>query len=498
MAGFVCDVDERYRSACKRLNFYDEHDGKQYCVLHFPTEEKEANTQFRDVLDKKLEDRDFDFSGVYFSSLPEVFSRFTFEYEVAFSGAIFEKVANFSGSTFEGETSFSESTFKSGADFSDTIFRAETDFSRVTAEGEATRGTSFIGSIFDAGVSFYEATFKGFTTFSRATFKGNATFMWTNFEGYADFWSVSFKASAIFVNANFELVANFYEAIFEEAAHFNGAVFRERTRFYGLETFNPKSVVTFRNALIEEPERFSLHTIRLRPSWFINVDARKLNFTNVQWYGFPKGPSGGLEGEIEATRRGGIYAESPHTILAKACRELSLNAEENQDYPIANEFHCWSMEALRIGRWRYLGWLRQFIKKNWRRINARFGPIATLLWIWRILRREPLRHTMPSRFGLVPTFYGALSGYGVRAGRAFLVLVGMLLAFAVMYTCLGPNKLDSIQPAVVYSLLALARLNPEPVPEGPGLFQFLVGLEGILGPLQIALLALAIRRKVMR
>jgi hypothetical protein len=52
--------------------------------------------------------------------------------------------------------------------------------------------------------------------------------------------------------------------------------------------------------------------------------------------------------------------------------------------------------------------------------------------------------------------------------------------------------------AAVYSLLALVRLNPEPRPDEPGVFQFLVGLEGILGPLQIALLALAIRRKVMR
>jgi hypothetical protein len=58
--------------------------------------------------------------------------------------------------------------------------------------------------------------------------------------------------------------------------------------------------------------------------------------------------------------------------------------------------------------------------------------------------------------------------------------------------------LQSIQSAVVYSLLALVRLNPEPRPEEPGVFQFLVGLEGILGPLQIALLALAVRRKVMR
>jgi hypothetical protein len=52
--------------------------------------------------------------------------------------------------------------------------------------------------------------------------------------------------------------------------------------------------------------------------------------------------------------------------------------------------------------------------------------------------------------------------------------------------------------ALVYSLAAIARLNPEPKPSAPGVFQLLVTAEGLLGPLQIALLALAVRRKVMR
>ena len=78
------------------------------------------------------------------------------------------------------------------------------------------------------------------------------------------------------------------------------------------------------------------------------------------------------------------------------------------------------------------------------------------------------------------------------------LLVALWAAFAALYMLLGPPELQHVGQAVVYSLLALARLNPEPKPEAPGLFQFLVGLEGILGPLQIALLALAIRRKVMR
>jgi hypothetical protein len=52
--------------------------------------------------------------------------------------------------------------------------------------------------------------------------------------------------------------------------------------------------------------------------------------------------------------------------------------------------------------------------------------------------------------------------------------------------------------AAVYSLSALVRLNPRPQSEELNWFQTLVTVEGILGPLQIALLVLAIRRKVMR
>jgi hypothetical protein len=62
----------------------------------------------------------------------------------------------------------------------------------------------------------------------------------------------------------------------------------------------------------------------------------------------------------------------------------------------------------------------------------------------------------------------------------------------------GEEKKEDFEQAIVYSLGAVARLNPEPRPTEPGLFQFLVIVEGLLGPLQIALLALAVRRKVMQ
>jgi hypothetical protein len=207
---------------------------------------------------------------------------------------------------------------------------------------------------------------------------------------------------------------------------------------------------------------------------------RNVNFTNVQWYGMLGGPKGTLDTEIDSLRNRGF--ESPHALLAQACRRLSANAEDNREYPLANELHYWSMDALRKGSWSYFKGLtvRGMLKREtWRDIGQHFGLITTLYW--------------------------ALSGYGVRAARAFWALVVIWAAFATLYVLVDPPEFKDFGQgigyfwqAAVYSLLALARLNPEPGPEEPGLFQFLVGLEGILGPLQIALLALAIRRKVMR
>jgi hypothetical protein len=124
------------------------------------------------------------------------------------------------------------------------------------------------------------------------------------------------------------------------------------------------------------------------------------------------------------------------------------------------------------------------------------------------LRREGLR-----RFGFIRTLYWAMSGYGERPRQAFGVLVLIWAVFTALYWVSGPESLrisnslhlterfwesvEHLWQAAVYSLSALARLNPNPHPEG-GWFQLLVTLEGILGPVQIALFAMAVRRKVMR
>jgi hypothetical protein len=248
--------------------------------------------------------------------------------------------------------------------------------------------------------------------------------------------------------------------------YFSGVTFSEKVTFWGTQAnrvFGPGAWAKFDRPRIEKPELLTFNTVLLHPGWFINADVRKVDFTDVKWYGMLGEPKGTLDEELSTLEEHNV--EARHTLLAQACRRLSANAEENREYPLANEFHYWSMDALRKQGWRSLG--------------------------------------------LIGSLYWALSGYGVRARRALAVLLAIVVVFAVLYMLLGPNALqvssasNPVQAleyagqAVVYSLSTVARLNPEPKPD-PGLFQFLVTIEGILGPLQIALLALAIRRKVMR
>jgi len=83
----------------------------------------------------------------------------------------------------------------------------------------------------------------------------------------------------------------------------------------------------------------------------------------------------------------------------------------------------------------------------------------------------------------------------------------ILLVFAVFYLLAGVAEiretsfigvLQGAWEEIVYSGAVMTRQNARLAPSEPVLLQSLVFLEGLLGPLQIALFALALRRKFMR
>ena len=166
-------------------------------------------------------------------------------------------------------------------------------------------------------------------------------------------------------------------------------------------------------------------------------------------------------------------------MLAIACRQLAVNAEENHRYEEASKFRYAAMDTRRREPWR------------------RFALWRLSWWYW------------------------LASGYGEHVWQAAFVLLILWLLFAGTFfvgqrygqwwrssqptasTTAGSVAADraptllGFRDAMVYSAGVMTLQKPDPQPANRRA-KTLVLLETVLGPLQAALLALAIRRKFMR
>ena len=117
---FVCECDERFRSACRSEIFYKEKDGKRYCVLHYP--DKDKSKHFKEALERKLAAKNFNFRGVWFPDLVD-FRNFEFTDFADFRAAIFNAHSYFSSAKFNKDVYFSSVIFDSVVNFSRAIFQ---------------------------------------------------------------------------------------------------------------------------------------------------------------------------------------------------------------------------------------------------------------------------------------------------------------------------------------------------------------------------------------
>jgi hypothetical protein len=496
------------RSACKGLPFFKKHEDKSYCVLHYPSKEK--NAAFLESFEMKLQAEDFNFDGVWFPDYIS-FAGLTFTKAAKFRFAVFNSGATFSHTTFNSEAYFSHVTFRAETLFSYAVFSAEANFNCATFSAGAdfrsalfSAGAIFTSAKFGAGAFFNSATFSAIANFGSATFSAVAIFDATfnadaffshatfsavanfnaTFNADADFRSASFSAGAIFNSTTFRASADFHSSTFSAEANFKSAtfnsnsvftaaIFKDYVRFAGVvgkKTFCDNSLFNLQFTRIEKPDRLSFHTLRLRPHWFVNVDSRRFEFINVDWNW--RGIS--IKQEIKSIDEKDVL--SAHRLLAIACRNLAVNAEENHRYEEASKFRYMAMDA--------------------RRLENLFGftPWTLRWWYW------------------------LASGYGERVWRAFVVLIGVWLVAAALYTQVGFARWEPrvstqqeaaearrdevgeplrLPRALTYSLGVMTLQKPEPRP-ATNAAQSLVMLETILGPVQAALLALAIRRKFMR
>jgi hypothetical protein len=348
--------------------------------------------------------------------------------------------------------------------------------------------------MFNAKVDFSYAKFEWEADFSEAIFNAEAVFFDSRFMKGADFNEAVFGAGADFRDIGFSRTLDFGEATFKSYVKFEG---HNRNR-----ELTCQSSLDFQHARIEHPELISFHTSTLRPHWFINVDLRRFVFSDVNW------DLDVSSFEEETVRLTKSHVSSPHRLVAISFRQLATNAESNNDYSQASEFRYLAMESQ-----------RQEMDPIWKEEWYEFA-------FWRL-----------------DWWYWATSGYGERIARAFLMLFGIWVVFTLLYLKVGftrleikseikppnpsvvianakesgeeaaPNEASDPDPeqrkpdeigeplpfkrALTYSLEVMSLQKPEPRPL-TNWAHTLVTLETILGPVQAALLALAIRRKFMR
>lgn len=552
--------------ACQDQAFFAECGGNRYCVLHFPGNEK--RDAFESAIKKKLEAHDFNFQAVWFPQ-SYWFTSLEFDEKVDFGSTVFNGHASFSGAKFASEVVFAGATFNEGATFEGATFGKKADFTSVTFHKDAnfctarfeaigdfrnsvfsqradfSRTTFTIGSFwpatFNSVASFYEARFKR-ANFRVSEFKDNATFSYCSF-GYAEFIDTSFFKTADFFMASFEGPAYFTSATFNEGARFNMSTFNSEARFtsatlngetdfshsvlkshvifsgeYDRGGFGNDACCDFGHTQFESPNLVSFHSVTLRPQWFLNVDCRAFEFTDVRWIGNlrrnfidkvvrdltdrdAREEKRAADRRAERRKNAELFDDAtalteldnedaevlarnadPQKIrnrflrlLSITCRQLAVNAEENHRYDEASDFRFWSME---------------------------------------LRRREGLRARGRLTVGILHSVYRYLSGYGEELGRALAILLGLWLFFAVLYTQVGFFHTDSsseaatyqvdevgapqkLSKAVAYSLevMTLQQPNPRPLTAAA---RFAVLAERILGPILAALFALAIRRRFMR
>jgi hypothetical protein len=348
------------------------------------------------------------------------------------------------GQEWVGDTDFSFAVFKETVVFHEHVFRGAVRCFNTKFRGRFVATAAFIGP----------------TDFIVSQFAETANFVDSRFEGPANFLGTKFAASVMFDGATFASSINF-GATFQDSVSFSGSEERD--------TFSLQEKIQFDAVRFEKPELVTFYDVTLRPWWFIGGSSSKVKFIDVRW--------NNVLGE-EIKRATDVYESQGYGFLAAAYRELAVNHEDAQRYREASDFRYSSMEALRRGKER--GWA--FWTLHW--------------WYW------------------------AASGYGERIGRAAIGLLALWLIFGLAYTKVGFARTDvplapttqsvvvtipadtvgkpqRLSKALMYSLgtLSLQKPDPKPVTDAA---TFLATLESVFGPLQAALLILAIRRKFMR
>jgi uncharacterized protein YjbI with pentapeptide repeats len=445
---------------------------------------------------------------------------------VRFNGASFVEGAHFVGVTFGGPAFFDGARFECCADFSGTIFDFHADFDRVIF-GAA---TEFVGAAFGDHVGFQDAVFDGQTTFDRAVFRG-----------YVDLERALFRRDASFREATFQEAYRIGPLAVGDLLQLDDCRFSSRVTLEGAAkrisaraaSFADGVWLSVRNAEIalDNADFARASTLTRATTWSLSDE----------WRGDDVTPAGDEVQPQLVTLRGAQVADLALSGLdLRVCRFLGshglecIRIESSCRWPHVSR--RWRIDRETIAEELDVrgGSDRDTTPPAWlgKRNDARELNPGQVAAIYRALRKAREDHkdqcgagdlyygememrrriAIPARFRrgrlraraerAIIRLYWLLSGYGLRAGRAFVALTGVVVLAAVGLHACGFKVEVSYSKALLLSVKsATGLLRVTPVDELKALTLAGEVTEVVLrliGPLLIGLWLLALRAGVKR
>jgi uncharacterized protein YjbI with pentapeptide repeats len=458
--------------------------------------------------------------------------------EVRFENAVFLEEADFHNVTFRGPAYFHGAVFRGRADFRRTQFLDHADFDEATFNGSA----NFRGAVFVDHAGFEKARVKG----------ANAVFAATEFGGDVDLEEAIFNCDLELTNAVFEATRRLGPFFVGKTLWIDGCVFTERV---AIEV--RAEAISAASSVFPEGARVSVlgADINLEGADF-GRGSTVTSFSVEQ----PPLPSHTSDSQEKGPKRPRLLSVQGAQIAL-----LSLSGLDIGDCHFfgAHGLESLNIEPSCVwrhtpNRWRCID--REMIAEEltWRSGNAEVRRFCVArrsgirLWgsvpqggdsahrrmldpmqlaaLYRALRKArednkdragagdlyygemEMRRLAPLPTGrgrirrrsdrLVISLYWVLSGYGLRAGRAFVSLVLLVLAGAWLFRQFGITPEPSVPRALLFSfesacsLVRIAHLPKGYELRGSG--EVVQVALRVLGPLLLGLWLLAIRSRVRR
>jgi hypothetical protein len=314
----------------------------------------------------------------------------------------------FTGYVFPVDFGWQKVVFSERADFRDCVFQ----------------GVNFSNAHFADEVDFSNAQFQGWTGFGYLTFEGNARFDGCCFENYTWFSGARFRRDASFVGAEFRARVSFKLAHFYGAARFNSE-FADIVNFRGAH-FDCLERVTF-----DRVNRKARNGLRLR-AVFSNLPS--IRFENLVWHRV-----GGrlvLQDELDLRRRSNprSHSDVSYESVAISYRTMLRGFDEARVVDAAEDCFEGAMEMLRLDPSRHVfGWTAIRRERQVRHAVLTALSKRKRQFLLGLLPKREIVRFCGEQLSLTNA-YRLLSGYGRRYLRAAMVLVGLVIAFAALYS----------------------------------------------------------------